>query len=81
VGPDWRIALENVVARTGHEHFRVLTADNHPDREIWRRRMIEKDGGDPGPLPSPPVPPLAKLLARKGGCCGGGVADIYAQDL
>lgn len=60
----WRDDLETVVAQTRNERFRELTADDHPDREIWRRRMTETAGRDPGPAPMPaPVesyPPLAE---------------------
>jgi hypothetical protein len=55
---DWTEALEIVIERSrggqryGHERFRALCAEGHPDREIWRARMVETATGTP-PLPSP----------------------------
>lgn len=50
---DWTEALEIVVNRPpGHERYRVLTADDHPDKEVWRHRMIEQATGVPAEFPS-----------------------------
>jgi hypothetical protein len=38
----WEADLELVINRTKHERYRQLCADDHPDHEIWRARMIEK---------------------------------------
>ena len=61
----WQEALEIVMVRTGHEPYRRLTADDHPDREIWRARMIAKARGAPPPPPggrdSPASPTRASL--------------------
>jgi hypothetical protein len=44
---DWTEALDLVVARTGHVRYRELCADEHPEHEIHRRRVIEKATGMP----------------------------------
>jgi hypothetical protein len=38
----WQDALEAVVGRTRHERYRQLCGDDHPDRDLWRQRMIEQ---------------------------------------
>lgn len=48
---DWRQALDIVVARTKHEPYRALCADDHPEHPSWRARMVEKAVGEP-PVPA-----------------------------
>lgn len=62
---DWREALESVVARTRHERFRALCADDHPDREAWRQQVISMATGEPPAVPNYPTPVVqANNLAR-----------------
>lgn len=42
-------ALETVVAQTGHERFRELCRDDHPDHQAWRAEMIRRAGGEAYP--------------------------------
>jgi len=37
---NWKTALDLVVARTGHERFRVLCADAWPDHAAYRRLVL-----------------------------------------
>jgi hypothetical protein len=63
----WEDALEVVIARTGHQPYRKLCADEHPKHEKWRRIMIEKATGK-APEDYPPlatqVMNAAKALGR-----------------
>ena len=61
---DWTEALEIVVGRTGHDRYRELTADDHPDRDAWRRRLIALAGG---PEPTAEYPPLLRQAANLAG--------------
>jgi hypothetical protein len=58
---DWPEALEIVVGRTGHGRYRALCGDDHPDREAWRWRMIEKAADAPA---VPSYPPAARQAAN-----------------
>ena len=49
----WTEALEIIVDRTGHIRYRELTADDAPDHELWRERVLELAG-----QPAPPRPPI-----------------------
>jgi hypothetical protein len=51
----WQDDLKLVVARTKNTHYEILTADDHPDHEIWRARMTEKVTGVRAPASLPPV--------------------------
>ena len=51
----WQDDLKLVVARTKNKHYETLTADDHPDHEIWRARMTEKATGVRAPASFPPV--------------------------
>jgi hypothetical protein len=78
---NWMTALEILVARTGHERYRVLCADDNPDvdtRDAYRVLMIRLASD----LPEPPEPPepaepadtdadaaLRAHLERHGPCC------------
>lgn len=42
-------ALDTVVAQTGHERFRELCRDDHPDHAAWRAEMIRRAGGETSP--------------------------------
>ena len=69
---DWEQALEIVVARTKHERYRTLCADDHPDREIHRARVTAKASG---PAPSPAAyPSLFRQAANLAGAAGRVVA-------
>ena len=62
----WEAALEIIVARTGHERFRVLCSDTWPDHAGYRQLMIRMSGGKP-PDPAPLIPlaeslPLLRLV-------------------
>jgi Family of unknown function (DUF6171) len=46
---EWTEALTEIINRTGHERYRALCADDHPDREAWRARMLEMATGEPAP--------------------------------
>ena len=61
----WTDALEIIVARTRHERYRVLCADDHPDREAWRIRILAMAAE---PEPAIPVS-VALTLARRMRCC------------
>lgn len=62
---DWREALDVVVGRTGHGRFRSLCADDHPDRMIWRSRMIERATGEAAPIvDAASTPPANPTLAE-----------------
>lgn len=57
---DWEEALEIVMDRTRHEPFRSGCAEDHPDRETWRARMIEMaTNSPPAPASYPPVYAMA----------------------
>jgi hypothetical protein len=43
----WEDALEVEVRRSKHERWRVLTADDHPDHEQHRRKVVELATGIP----------------------------------
>ena len=60
---DWREALEIVVGRTKHERYRELCADDHPNREMWRAKMVEKATGEPTPAAYPSAARQAANLA------------------
>jgi len=62
---DWEEALKIVVQRTGHERYRELCSDLHPDHDSWRSRMIDKvDGRDNA------YPPLATQARNAIGAIG-----------
>lgn len=67
---DWPEALEIVVARTGHERYRALCADDHPDHDIHRRRMIERATGEA------PTPATFPSLFRQAAGLAGAVARV-----
>lgn len=51
---DWQRALDEVVARTGHERFRALCADSNPDaaqRAAYRDTVLRMAGGAPAADP------------------------------
>ncbi|MHB1559309.1 MAG: hypothetical protein ACYC61_17805 [Isosphaeraceae bacterium] len=71
---DWTEALEITVARTGHERYRVLCAEDHPDHEMHRRRMVERATGEaPTPAPAPATFPS---LFRQGANLAGAVGRV-----
>lgn len=70
---DWREALEVVVARTKHEPFRRACADDHPQRETWRARMIEMATGAP-----PAYPPIL-AMAGTGIAAAGRAAAAFVR--
>lgn len=41
---NWETALDLVIARTGHERFRVLCADAWPDHAGYRRLVLHMAG-------------------------------------
>ena len=67
----WNQALDLVVARTGHEPFRRLCAEDNPDaeqRDAYRALMVELATGEP-PAPAPEDRALQSYVAEHG--CGG----------
>jgi hypothetical protein len=44
---EWQEALEIVIAKTKHEAYRKACADENPQAEIWRHRMLVKAGQEP----------------------------------
>jgi hypothetical protein len=71
---DWRESLEIVVARTGHERYRALCADDHPQHAEYRRLVVRLVGYPwlpavvtaPGHLPEAGADPdRAAVLARR----------------
>jgi hypothetical protein len=73
---DWTEALEIVIERSkkggqyGHERYRVLTADDHPDHGLWRRKVLELVGQKPPPEAEerPTVAQSAELLRQMKAC-------------
>jgi len=59
----WREALDLAVARTGHERYRALCDDAHPDHEAWRLTVLAL-AGEPVPAGFPPAAAMATNLAR-----------------
>ena len=73
---DWNAALEIVVAKTKHERYRWLCSDECPDAAAYRGTVLRLAGMAPPPAPpkSPPTPEdlaLRRLVASRGGSCGG----------
>lgn len=66
---EWPEALEVVMARTRNPHYRVVTADDHPHHESWRRRMVEKATGAPPEYP-PPIARAGNALSALGRVVG-----------
>lgn len=64
---EWREALKIVVDRTGHIRYRELAAEDHPDHDLWRGRLIEMASGLPG---APQYPPLATRVRSALGAAG-----------
>jgi hypothetical protein len=56
----WTEALEIVVARTRHERYRELCADDRPDHEVWRAKVVELAGT---PAEYPPLLAQARNAA------------------
>lgn len=79
---NWEKALEIVVTQTRHERYRDLVADSHPDREIWRNRMVEKATGviqtyTGNNADAPPAyPSLARQLTSAAGAAGRTIAAV-----
>jgi hypothetical protein len=48
----WTEALDILVARTRHERYRQLCAEDHPDHEVWRARVVSEATGQPIEYPS-----------------------------
>lgn len=71
---EWTEALDLVVARTGHERYRVLCAADHPDHEIHRRRAIEKATG----LVARPEPQYPSLFRQAANLAGAAVRAVGA---
>jgi hypothetical protein len=63
---DWREALEIVVGRTGHIRYRELAAQEHPDHDLWRDRLVEMATGQAAPQ----YPPLAAQARSALGAAG-----------
>jgi hypothetical protein len=67
---DWTEALEQVIRRTGHDRYRVLCADDHPDHAIHRRRVIEKATG------ATPIPATYPSLFRQAANLAGAMERV-----
>lgn len=65
---DWEEALNLVVQTTGHARYRDLCAEEHPDRDAWRARMIARATGEAvAPTSYPSVATMAgNVLAAAG---------------
>lgn len=72
---NWQQALEIVVTRTKHEPYRALCADDHPDRDHWRARMVERATGKPVEYPS-----LARQAGNLAGAIGRAVGAIVSGE-
>jgi hypothetical protein len=68
----WEEALEVVVARTRNERFRTVCGEDHPDHEVWRRKVVEKATGQ-APTPAE-YPSLFRQAANLAGAVGRVVA-------
>jgi hypothetical protein len=74
---DWPEALEIVIERSkgdqkfGHERWRVLTADEHPDHEIHRRKVLELAGQKMPELEPWQIPVEQQVMTQPQRCCGG----------
>lgn len=84
---DWVESLALIIVQTGHERYRELCADSHPDHLVWRSRVVARATG--APLESPPSlispdrPTVAQswdltramhacpFWSRQPGCCTG----------
>lgn len=76
---DWKAAMELVVAHTRHEPYRAKCADDHPDRDVWRRKMLEKAAALAG-KPVPEYPPILRQVANATAAAGRVVsAVVHAQ--
>jgi hypothetical protein len=73
---NWEQALDRLIAHTGHERYRLLTAAVHPDCELWRQRVLALAGdlGDPPPAHPIPLPALPAAPGPCGGCPGSPLA-------
>lgn len=74
---DWKAALEQVIARTGHEPYRALCAESNPQHRIWRQRMLDKVTRGGTPLPrEPEVPQPYPPLVQQAGHALGAVGRV-----
>ena len=70
-------ALEIVIARTKHERYRQLCADDHPDHLAWRAHVIAEASGAPKRPAHPTMEDAlaewwaASLAMYRGAGCGG----------
>jgi hypothetical protein len=70
---DWREAVEIVIERSraganfGHERYRQLCDDSHPQRELWQARMLRDAGAEVPPAQYPSAGRMAINLARAAG--------------
>jgi hypothetical protein len=64
---DWTEALKIVIARTRHEPYRELCADDHPDHCAWRRLMLRLAAEDEDPAARRAAKPRGPLGAKPGG--------------
>lgn len=76
---DWQSALDLVVAHTRHEPYRAKCADDHPDHEAWRRKMLEKAAALEG-KPIPEFPPLLQQVANAAAAAGRVVGAVVRAE-
>lgn len=70
---NWREALEIVVSRSGHERYRELCAEAHPEHAAHRERVVAKAAALAGrPAPRPPDRGAGPQPAARGGGKGKG---------
>lgn len=72
---NWTEALEIVVGRTGHEAYRAACADDHPQHEVWRARMVAKATGIKS---DPAYPSLGTMAVNAARAAAGFVASGFA---
>lgn len=66
---NWSEAIEIEISRRGHQRWRVLCDESHPDHEIHRKRIVEMATGEISSSPSTPM--VARVVATPPNPCGG----------
>lgn len=79
----WRDHVEIAIERSrngqrfGHEKYRELTADSHPDHLIWRSRITEMVTGIAQPVPVR-FPPIAAQAGNAIGALGRAAGQLLS---
>lgn len=80
---NWQDALEIAILKTGHEHYRTLTADDSSYRDGYRAIVMSIATGNPLPEMKPiEIPAPSVVQPTKGGCCGGAgmIFDAFTDE-